>query len=57
MENHQVQKTRTGLDRIARAFGISMQGLRAAWLEKAFRHDAPRAPAPWLSTAFPRSPG
>ena len=39
MEDHQVQKTRTGLDRIARAFGISMQGLKAAWLEKAFRQE------------------
>ena len=39
MEDHQVQKTRTGLDRIARAFGISMKGLRAAWLEKAFRQE------------------
>ncbi len=39
MEDHQVQKTRKGLDRIARAFGISMKGLRAAWLEKAFRQE------------------
>ena len=39
MQDHQVQKTRTGLDRIARAFGISMKGLRAAWLEKAFRQE------------------
>ena len=39
MEDHQVQKTRTGLDRIARAFGISMKGLRAAYLEKAFRQE------------------
>jgi len=39
MEDHQVQKTRSGLDRIARAFGISMKGLRAAWLEKAFRQE------------------
>ena len=39
MEDHQVQKTRTGADRIARAFGISMKGLRAAWLEKAFRQE------------------
>ena len=39
MEDHQVQKTRSGLDRIVRAFGISMQGLRAAWLEKAFRQE------------------
>ena len=39
IEDHQVQKTRTGLDRIARAFGISMQGLQAAWLEKAFRQE------------------
>jgi diacylglycerol kinase (ATP) len=39
LEDHQVQKTRTGLDRIARAFGISLKGLRAAWLEKAFRQE------------------
>ena len=39
MEDHQVQKTRGGVDRIARAFGISMKGLRAAWLEKAFRQE------------------
>ena len=39
MEDHQIQKTRTGLDRIARAFGISLKGLRAAWLEKAFRQE------------------
>ena len=39
MEDHQVQKTRSGLDRIVRAFGISMKGLRAAWLEKAFRQE------------------
>ena len=39
MEDHQVQKTRSGVDRIARAFGISMKGLRAAWLEKAFRQE------------------
>jgi diacylglycerol kinase (ATP) len=39
MEDHQVQKTRSGADRIARAFGISMKGLRAAYLEKAFRQE------------------
>jgi diacylglycerol kinase (ATP) len=39
MEDHQIQKTRTGVDRIARAFDISMKGLRAAWLEKAFRQE------------------
>ena len=39
MEDHQVQKTPSGVDRIARAFGISMKGLRAAWLEKAFRQE------------------
>ena len=39
MEDHQIQKTRTGLDRIARAFDISLKGLRAAWLEKAFRQE------------------
>ena len=39
MEDHQVQKTRSGLDRIVRAFGISLKGLRAAWLEKAFRQE------------------
>ena len=39
MEDHQVQKTRSGLDRIVRAFVISMKGLRAAWLEKAFRQE------------------
>jgi len=39
MEDHQIQKTRTGVDRIARAWGISLKGLRAAWLEKAFRQE------------------
>ena len=39
MEDHQIQKTRSGADRIARAFGTSMKGLRAAWLEKAFRQE------------------
>ena len=39
MEDHQIQKTRSGADRIARAFGISMKGLRAAYLEKAFRQE------------------
>ena len=39
MEDHQIQKTRSGIDRIARAFDISMKGLRAAWLEKAFRQE------------------
>jgi diacylglycerol kinase (ATP) len=39
MEDHQLQKTRSGADRIARAFGISMKGLRAAYLEKAFRQE------------------
>ena len=39
MEDHQIQKTRRGVDRIARAFGISMKGLRAAWREKAFRQE------------------
>jgi len=39
MEDHQIQKTRSGADRIVRAFGISMQGLRAAYLEKAFRQE------------------
>jgi diacylglycerol kinase (ATP) len=39
MEDHQIQKTRTGIDRIARAFDISLKGLRGAWLEKAFRQE------------------
>ena len=39
MQDHQIQKTRSGVDRIARAFGISLQGLRAAYLEKAFRQE------------------
>ncbi len=39
MEDHQIQKTRSGADRIVRAFGISVKGLRAAWLEKAFRQE------------------
>ena len=39
MEDHQIQKTRSGLDRIARAFDISMKGYRAAWREKAFRQE------------------
>jgi len=39
MQDHQIQKTRSGADRIARAFGISMKGLRAAYLEKAFRQE------------------
>jgi len=39
LEDHQVQKTRTGLDRIVRAFDISLNGLRSAWREKAFRQE------------------
>jgi diacylglycerol kinase (ATP) len=39
IEDHQIQKTRSGADRIVRAFGISMKGLRAVWLEKAFRQE------------------
>jgi diacylglycerol kinase (ATP) len=39
MEDHQIQKTRTGFDRISRAFDISVKGLRAAYLEKAFRQE------------------
>jgi len=39
MEDHHIQKTRSGADRIVRAFGISMQGLKAAYLEKAFRQE------------------
>ena len=39
MEDHQIQKTRTGMDRVARAFDISLKGLRAAWLEKALRQE------------------
>lgn len=39
MEDHQIQKTRSGADRIVRAFGISVKGLQAAWLEKAFRQE------------------
>ena len=39
MEDHQIQKTRSGADRIVRAFGISMKGLQAAYLEKAFRQE------------------
>jgi diacylglycerol kinase (ATP) len=39
MQDHEIQKTRSGIDRIARAFGISVKGLRAAWLEKAFRQE------------------
>ena len=39
MEDHQIQKTRSGADRIARAFGISVKGLQAAYLEKAFRQE------------------
>jgi len=39
LEGHQVQKTRTGLDRIVRAFDISLNGLRSAWREKAFRQE------------------
>jgi len=39
MEDHQIQKTRTGMDRVARAFDISLKGLRAAWLEKTFRQE------------------
>jgi diacylglycerol kinase (ATP) len=36
---HNVQKTRTGLSRIWHAGGYSVQGLRAAWHEKAFRQE------------------
>jgi len=39
IEDHQIQKTRSGADRIVRAFGISLKGLRAAYLEKAFRQE------------------
>jgi len=34
------QKHRTGLNRIWHAFGYSIQGLHAAWHEKAFRQEA-----------------
>lgn len=33
-------ENRTGLNRIWRAFGYSLQGLKAAWQEKAFRQEA-----------------
>lgn len=39
IEDHQIQKTRSGADRIVRAFRISLKGLRAAYLEKAFRQE------------------
>jgi diacylglycerol kinase (ATP) len=34
------QKQRTGLNRVWHAFGYSLQGLKAAWFEKAFRQEA-----------------
>jgi diacylglycerol kinase (ATP) len=34
------QKQRTGLNRVWHAMGYSIQGLRAAWFEKAFRQEA-----------------
>jgi diacylglycerol kinase (ATP) len=34
------QKTRTGLSRLWHAAGYSIEGLRAAWHEKAFRQEA-----------------
>ena len=34
------QKRRTGLSRMARAFGYSVAGLRAGWGETAFRQEA-----------------
>jgi len=34
------QKNRTGLNRVWHAFGYSLQGLSAAWYEKAFRQEA-----------------
>lgn len=34
------QKQRTGLNRVWHAMGYSIQGLRAAWYEKAFRQEA-----------------
>lgn len=35
-----LQKARTGLNRIWHAAGYSMEGLRAGWNEKAFRQEA-----------------
>jgi diacylglycerol kinase (ATP) len=34
------QKQRTGLNRVWHAMGYSIQGLKAAWFEKAFRQEA-----------------
>ena len=34
------QKYRTGLNRVWHAFGYSLNGLQAAWYEKAFRQEA-----------------
>lgn len=34
------QKQRTGLNRVWHALGYSLQGLKAAWYEKAFRQEA-----------------
>jgi diacylglycerol kinase (ATP) len=34
------QKNRTGLNRVWHAFGYSLNGLQAAWHEKAFRQEA-----------------
>jgi diacylglycerol kinase (ATP) len=39
------QKQRTGLSRMAHAFGYSMAGLRAGWGETAFRQEAMAAMA------------
>lgn len=51
------QKQRTGLSRMAHAFGYSLAGLRAGWNETAFRQEAMAAvlmlPAAfWLGQAW-----
>jgi diacylglycerol kinase (ATP) len=40
MEEVNPQKQRTGLSRLWHALGYSIQGLKAAWFEKAFRQEA-----------------
>ena len=51
------QKARSGLRRLWYATGYSLQGLRAAWAEKAFRSEAIAAVfllplAPWLGRSW-----
>lgn len=52
-----LQKTRTGLDRVWHAAGYSLEGLKAGWHETAFRQEAIAAmalvpAACWLGTSW-----